>query len=70
VDERCYRGYTEPFYAVTDRDGRFVIERLPAGEYQMEIWHERLGSNNQRIFVLENAQSSVEVAYRFNQTVQ
>ena len=59
-----------PYYAVTDRDGRFVIEQLPAGEYQMETWHERLGSKNQRVFVVENTQSSVEMVYRFNQKVQ
>jgi len=51
---------------VTDQYGRFVIERLPAGEYEMETWHEKLGSKNQRIFVLESAQTSVEVVYRFN----
>ena len=59
-----------PYYAVSDQHGRFVIERLPAGEYEMETWHEKLGSKNQRIFVLENAQSSIEVVYRFNQKVQ
>jgi len=59
-----------PYYAVTDRDGRFVIEQLPAGEYQMETWHERLGSKNQRVFVVENTQSSVEMVYRFTQKVQ
>lgn len=56
-----------PYYAVTDRHGRFVIEQLPAGEYEMETWHEKLGTKNQRILVLESAQSSVEVVYRFNQ---
>jgi len=25
-----------PYFAVTDQYGRFVIERLPAGEYEME----------------------------------
>jgi lysine/ornithine N-monooxygenase len=52
---------------VTDRRGRFVIEQLPAGEYEMETWHEKLGTKNQRILVIESAQSSVEVVYRLNQ---
>ena len=55
-----------PYFAVTDQYGRFLIERLPAGEYEMETWHERLGSKNQRILVFESAQSSVEVVYHFN----
>ena len=55
------------YFAATDQYGRFVIERLSAGEHEMETWHEKLGSKNQRIFVLENAQSSIEVVYHFNQ---
>lgn len=30
-----------PFGAVTDKDGNFKIENLPAGDYQFKIWHER-----------------------------
>lgn len=30
-----------PFGAVTDKDGNFKIENLPAGEYQFKIWHEK-----------------------------
>src|SRR5262245_45742179 len=56
-----------PYYAVTDRHGRFVIEQLPAGEYEMETWHEKLGTKTQRILVLESGRISVEVVYRFNQ---
>ena len=44
-----------PYFAVTDQYERFVIERLPAGEYEMETWHEKLGSKNQRILVIESA---------------
>ena len=28
-----------PYYAITKRDGRFVIDRLPAGSYQVMAWH-------------------------------
>ena len=56
-----------PYYAVTDRHGRFVIEQLPAGEHEMETWHETLGTKNQRILVFESTQSSVEVVYRSSQ---
>ena len=56
-----------PYYAVTDRHGQFVIEQLPAGEYEMETWHEKLGTKNQRILIFESAQSSVEVVYRSSQ---
>lgn len=31
-----------PFYAVTQEDGQFEINDLPAGTYTLEAWHERL----------------------------
>ena len=30
-----------PFAAVTDANGNFKIENLPAGTYQFKVWHER-----------------------------
>lgn len=30
-----------PWYAVTNKDGSFQIENVPAGDYTMKVWHER-----------------------------
>jgi len=30
-------------WAVTDAEGGFSLKGLPAGEYELEIWHEKLG---------------------------
>ncbi|MES1205635.1 MAG: carboxypeptidase regulatory-like domain-containing protein [Pseudomonadota bacterium] len=35
---------TNPFFAVSGADGTFAIEKLPAGTYTVEAWHERLGT--------------------------
>jgi plastocyanin len=32
-----------PYVAVTDANGMFKIADLPAGDYQVELWHEKLG---------------------------
>jgi len=33
-----------PYHAVSRSDGSFRIEGIPAGEYTVELWHERLGA--------------------------
>lgn len=32
-----------PYAAVTDKDGKFKIDNLPAGEHEFRVWHERKG---------------------------
>ena len=34
--------FDHPYFAVTGADGSFTIGNLPAGTYELEIWHERL----------------------------
>jgi len=30
-----------PYFATTERDGTFLIEGIPPGEYKLQVWHER-----------------------------
>lgn len=32
-----------PYAAVTDEKGKFTIKKLPAGQYEFRVWHERVG---------------------------
>ena len=32
-----------PYAAITDKQGRFKIEKLPAGDVEFRVWHERVG---------------------------
>lgn len=40
-----------PFYAVTDADGHFEIEGLPAGQYELAAVHEKLGEKTMSVMV-------------------
>jgi len=42
-----------PFFAVTGKDGAFTITDLPPGEYEIEAWHEVLGTQTATVKVGE-----------------
>ncbi|HEY0713070.1 MAG TPA: hypothetical protein VGF45_10375 [Polyangia bacterium] len=37
--------FDHPYFAVTDEKGRFSIANVPAGEHQIELWHEPIAPN-------------------------
>ncbi len=63
---RCDAGHTwmsayvvavdQPYYAVTDANGNFSIDGVPAGDYEIEVWQETLGKHREPIKVAEGAQ--------------
>ena len=38
-----------PYYAVTDKDGKFELKTLPPGTYTIEAWHEKLGTQTANV---------------------
>jgi plastocyanin len=54
---------TNPFFAVSGADGTFTIDKLPAGTYTLEAWHERLGTRTAQVTVSETA--PVKAAFDF-----
>ena len=44
---------SHPFFDVTAADGKFEIGDLPAGTYEIEIWHEKLGTQTQKVTVAD-----------------
>jgi hypothetical protein len=32
-----------PYFAVTDKDGKFEIKDVPEGEWQFQVWQEKSG---------------------------
>lgn len=50
---------TNPFFAVSGADGSFKIEKLPAGSYTLEAWHERLGTKTVEVQVTADQPATV-----------
>jgi hypothetical protein len=42
---------SHPFYATSDKDGKFKIENLPAGKYTIEVHHRKAGKQTMEVEV-------------------
>jgi plastocyanin len=53
-----------PYVAVTDNSGNFKLTDVPPGNYTVEVWHEKLGKNTQKVTVKgkEDAKVNFEIA--------
>jgi hypothetical protein len=54
-----------PYAAVTDKDGKFTIDKLPAGEYQFVIWQEQVGYLNRAYKVTITSNKTTEADLKF-----
>lgn len=67
---RCDAGHTwmsayivvvpEAHYALTDANGNFSIGGVPPGDYDLEMWHEWLGTQKKKVTVKEGASEPVD----------
>lgn len=56
----AYAGVLDhPFYAVTGEDGTFTLKDLPPGEYVLEAWHEKYGTQTATIKVPDTTEVSL-----------
>lgn len=55
--------FMHPYFGVTDETGAFRIPNLPAGEHQVTIWHETLGTFQQTITVSAQHDTSITFEY-------
>ena len=53
-----------PFFAVTDDDGKFEIKGLPAGDYEIEAIHEKLKTQTGKITVKDGESAKLDLAYQ------
>ena len=52
-----------PYFATTDKDGKFELKGLPPGTYTIEAWHEKLGATTQSVTL--GAKESKDVTFTF-----
>jgi len=52
-----------PWFAITDADGRFSLPGLPPGTYEVEVWHEVLGTKRAQATVSEKGTATLEFVF-------
>jgi plastocyanin len=61
----AYVGVVEhPYFAVTSAGGKFELKGLPPGEYTIEAWHEKAGTQVQKVTVGPNETKEIGFTYR------
>lgn len=51
---------TNPFFAATDKDGKYEIRNVPAGTYHLRAWDERLPSQIKDVTVTDTGSTVVD----------
>ena len=48
-----------PYFAVSTKDGSYIIKNVPAGKHTLRIWHEKLKGESQEVTVLASGDVTV-----------
>jgi len=51
------------YFAVTKEDGKFSIDNLPAGTYEIEAWHEKLGTKTATVKVGDTETATTDFTF-------
>jgi hypothetical protein len=56
--------FTNPFFAVTNDQGAFEIKNLPPGNYVIEAWHEKYGTQTQNVTITGSEPKTVDFTFK------
>ncbi|MCZ6777198.1 MAG: carboxypeptidase regulatory-like domain-containing protein [Ignavibacteria bacterium] len=56
--------FSHPYFAVTGDDGSFSLKKLPAGEYTIEAWHEKYGTQTMNVSVGAKESKTVDFTFK------
>jgi len=61
----AYAGvFNHPFFATTNDQGTFEIKNLPPGNYVIEAWHEKYGTQTQNVTVAGSETKTVDFGFK------
>jgi len=52
-----------PYYAIVDSDGEFLIENVPPGRYSIRVWHGVLGEKQGTVTITANGKAKFDFSY-------
>ncbi|MFN0106660.1 MAG: carboxypeptidase regulatory-like domain-containing protein [Bryobacteraceae bacterium] len=62
---KAYGGVvSHPFFAVTGDDGGYSVKGLPPGDYTLEAWHEKLGTQEIKVTVAAKDTKTADFAFK------
>ena len=56
--------FDHPFFALTDQDGRYRIDNVPAGAYNLVAWNEGVSTGPHPVVVPEGGEAELDFALR------
>jgi hypothetical protein len=56
--------FNHPFFAVSDKDGKFTIKNVPPGTYTVSSWQETLGTQTTQVTVAAGQTAAATFTYK------
>lgn len=56
--------FEHPFFAVTGDDGSFKLDKLPPGDYTLEAWHEKYGTQTMKVNVEKTGAQTADFTFK------
>ena len=61
----AYAGVLEhPYFAVTTPAGAFELKNVPAGTYTIEAWHEKAGTQTQKVTLADSEKKDITFTFK------
>jgi plastocyanin len=56
--------FDHPYFATTDEKGQFSIADIPPGDYEVEVWHEALGTKDSKVTIAAKGTNELKVEFK------